>query len=686
MKRLLWSLLVIGGLLSAAEETELEFTEDGFIPLEILFKLPDGAGVSLSPDGKYLTGRRFQKHGKHAYDYVTFTYNLDNRKIKPIDDVFTHGVYWYEFASDNELIIRSTNHDLYRYNLDTEEKEIIVSGPYGTKINKHLSYCRIMDVLKSDPDHILFSSGIKGKFIHGIHQKFITKNLKSDNQINGVWKLNIHTGENEHLVNDVKQTSSWWLNGDLDVALAMSWPDMELENDGSFEDEDWDEINARKLFLIDDNQFSKELPIELGPTRNDMFTQFSSPVFSKSGKKLYYLSQIQTPNTSIMSLDLETMTSKVLKTDPNGNITQLIIDPYSKTLIGYGTPFGKGRHHYFDPGLQSIQDGLETAFPDDMPYLNQWDRNFERFVVYVDSSTSKGKYYLFDRKTNNLEPVYDPAPWLTGYTFSPMQVIQYEARDGLAIEGYLTLPANQHAKAPYPMVLLVHGGPWQMDTWGFNGWVQFLADRGYAVLQVNFRGSEGYGLEFMNMADEEWGKTMQDDLTDAVNWAIQQGHADRNCVAIMGASYGGYATVMGLIKTPELFKAGIAMAGLYDLTSRLEELEHYYGDDAEFSLDILREKIGDPEKNYDALKATSPIFHVNKIQAPILVTHGHEDRVVRIDQSFNLVRKLRDLNKVHDKHYLNRTGHSYGSEERRTHLGEKIEEFLREHMPSALMK
>ena len=256
-----------------------------------------------------------------------------------------------------------------------------------------------------------------------------------------------------------------------------------------------------------------------------------------------------------------------------------------------------------------------------------------------------------------------------------MKPISYKSRDGLTIHGYLTLPKNSPGKN-LPVIVNPHGGPWARDRWGFNSQVQFLANRGYAVLQMNFRGSTGYGREFWELGFKQWGKTMQDDITDGVHWLSDEGIADRDRIGIYGGSYGGYATLAGLAFTPELYACGIDYVGPSNLFTLLDSLPPYW----ELYRKMFYEMVGDPETDKELIEDISPFFHADRIKAPLFVAQGANDPRVNQAESDQIVEALES--KGIDVQYMlkENEGHGFRNEENRMDFYEAMIEFLDKHM------
>ncbi|MDO8630913.1 MAG: S9 family peptidase, partial [Phycisphaerales bacterium] len=256
-----------------------------------------------------------------------------------------------------------------------------------------------------------------------------------------------------------------------------------------------------------------------------------------------------------------------------------------------------------------------------------------------------------------------------------MKPISFAARDGLTVNGYLTLPPGVEPKN-LPMVLNVHGGPWARDNWGYDGQVQWLANRGYAVLQINYRGSTGYGKSFLNAADREWGGKMHDDLVDGVEWTIEQGVADGKRVAIFGGSYGGYATLVGLTFTPELFACGVDIVGPSNLITFQETIPPYWK-----PLEpILWQRVGHPVKDADFLKSRSPLFHVDKIVRPLLIAQGANDPRVKKSESLQMVEALKKAGKTVEYVEYPDEGHGFARPENRLNFFGRAERFLADHL------
>jgi dipeptidyl aminopeptidase/acylaminoacyl peptidase len=259
-----------------------------------------------------------------------------------------------------------------------------------------------------------------------------------------------------------------------------------------------------------------------------------------------------------------------------------------------------------------------------------------------------------------------------------MKPIQYQSRDALTIHGYLTLPLGRAPKN-LPVVINPHGGPWARDTWGFNPEVQFLANRGYAVLQMNFRGSTGYGRKFWEASFKQWGQKMQDDITDGVQWLIKQGIADPKRIAIYGGSYGGYATLAGVTFTPDLYAAAVDYVGVANMFTFMKTIPPYWKP----FLDMFHEMVGDPEKDKAMMEAVSPVMHAEKIKTPLLIAQGAHDPRVNKAESDQMVEALKKRGVDVEYMVKDNEGHGFHNEENRFDFYGAMEKFLDRHLRPA---
>lgn len=348
--------------------------------------------------------------------------------------------------------------------------------------------------------------------------------------------------------------------------------------------------------------------------------------------------------------------------------------PQRHQLLGVRYVTEGPRQYWFDPALGEVQRQVDAMHPDLTNMIVSLDQAEQRLLVLSWSDREPGIYSLVDLASQKVRVIGRRMPWIKPEQMAQMFPIECKARDGLALHGYLTLPSG-NAPKNLPLVMLVHGGPWVRDVWGFDALVQFLANRGYAVLQINYRGSVGYGTEFVDKGRAEVGGAIQDDIADAVRWAIQRGIADARRVAIMGASYGGYSTLFALAKTPELYRCGIDVAGVTDWPGlwKNRDKEEYKVAYAHWA-----ERVGDlkDEKILRRLTDASPVNFAEQIKAPLLIVHGDKDNTVPIEQAKTMVSALRKAGRKPETMYFDDLGHSIPRDKDGVEFLNKIEAFL----------
>ena len=333
---------------------------------------------------------------------------------------------------------------------------------------------------------------------------------------------------------------------------------------------------------------------------------------------------------------------------------------------------------WLDPELKKVQARIDRTFPDTINRIVSQSQNGRRMIVQSSGADETGTYFLYDLDKRIMSPIADPYAALAGKTLSKVEHVRYKARDGLQIPAYLTLPAGRPNKS-LPLIVMPHGGPFVRDKWQYDPWVQFLANRGYAVLQPNFRGSTGYGKAFVEAGEGQWGRKMQDDLDDGVRWLAAAGTIDPKRVCMMGASYGGYAALWAAARNPDVYRCAISFAGISDLDGMLRydkktfTAERYYRD--------WRDRVRG-EKKFD-LDSVSPLKAVSRISIPLLIAHGKDDRTVPVNQSVKLHEALEKAGKPHDYVIYEGEGHGFSKVENSVDFLKRIEAFLAKHNPAS---
>jgi dipeptidyl aminopeptidase/acylaminoacyl peptidase len=403
--------------------------------------------------------------------------------------------------------------------------------------------------------------------------------------------------------------------------------------------------------------------------------------FGRDGRSLVIHSALGSDMGRLVRVDARTGAElEVLASNPKSDVGDgirglgVILDPRTRSVAAVP----------FDPG-EPTWVGLEPEYRDDLariqravpgfPVLTSRDAADRRWIVAVERSDAPVSYVEYDRDSRAVKPLYSEAPGLASYTLAAKQLVTIPARDGLSLVSYLTLPPDRPARN-LPLVLLVHGGPWFRDTAVFDREVQLLANRGYAVLQVNYRGSTGFGVRFLNASTHEWGRGTQQDLYDAVQWAIAKGIADPRRVAAYGWSGGGYATLCALSQRPDLFACGVDGVGPGDLRTLFRSFPTYW----DGILSRWRRRVGDVEHDDAFNRERSPIYHVDAIRAPLLVGQGRNDPRVSIAQADTMVRALRAAGREVTYVVYPDEGHGFVRPENVLDFYGRVEEFLALHL------
>jgi dipeptidyl aminopeptidase/acylaminoacyl peptidase len=359
-------------------------------------------------------------------------------------------------------------------------------------------------------------------------------------------------------------------------------------------------------------------------------------------------------------------------------VLQPIKDEWTGRVIGAMYAADAYEYRYFSEENQALQAGLEKSFPGLSVHATSMDKAKDRVIVAVQGARLPPTYYFLDRKTHNATKILSAYPQLTEADLGEMKPYPYTARDGLEIPAYLTLPPGKQAKN-LPTVIMPHGGPDARDVVGFDWWAQFLANRGYAVLQPNYRGSKGYGRKFTEAGLHQWGRAMNDDIADGVKKLIADGIADPKRICIVGASYGGYAALAAATFTPDLYACAMSFAGVSDLSEFMFTQRSDTGKDSQ-GTSFWKSRIGSDWEDSDMLKATSPALHADRVKCPILLMHGEGDTTVRINQSAIEYQALKDAGK--DVTFIRVTGedHYLNFADTRIRMLKELEAFLKKNI------
>ncbi|MEE9502720.1 MAG: S9 family peptidase [Candidatus Aminicenantaceae bacterium] len=598
------------------------------IPMEDFFKNPEQSGYSLSPDGTHLA--LLKPWEKRMNVHVQ---KIGEETITRITGATERDIAGYFWANNSRIVYvqdkgGDENFRLYAVNIDgSDEKDLT---PFE-KVRVEL-----VDELKDDEKHMLISMN------------------KRDARVFDVYRIDIDSGEMEMIAENPGNVTAWMTDheGNLRVAITT------------------DGVNASVLYRdTEQEEFGIMITTSFKETLNPLFFTFDN-------KNLYVASNIGRDKTAIYEYDIEKKeTTKLLYEHPDVDVESLLKSDNRKVITGVYYYTEKGNYHFFDERREQLQRNLEERLPGYEVSLTDSSRDETKVLVRTRSDRSLGAYYYFDRSTDEFMKLADVSPWLIEDDLAEMKSIQYTSRDGLTIHGYLTLPKGVKAEN-LPVVVNPHGGPWARNTWGFNPEIQFLANRGYAVIQMNFRTSTGYGRKFWEAGFKQSGLAIQDDITDGVHWLIDQGIADPERIGIYGGSYGGYATLAGVAFTPDLYACGVDYVGIANWFTILTNIPPYW----EPMREMMYEMIGHPEKDKELLERTSPVFHADKIKAPLLVAQGANDPRVNKIESDQIVDALKERGIEVEYMVKENEGHGFRNEENRFDFYRAMEKFLTKHL------
>ncbi len=598
------------------------------IPLKNFFKNPEKTGYTLSPDGKYLAYLASSKSRLNVY-----VQKLGDKSATRVTNATERDIANYFWASNNRIV--------YVQDSKGDENFRLFAVDKNGKNQKDLTpfekvRVQIIDDLDNNDNEMVI----------GLNKRNPT--------VFDVYKIDINTGKMNMVQENPGNVTGWMTdhNGKLRIAYVMDGVETSLLYRNSEKD---------KFKNVITTSFKETL---------------APLLFTPDNKYLYMASNLGRDKSAIVKYDLANNKElNLIYEHPEVDVENIRYSKKRKLLTGTSFVTWKTQYHFFDKKAELLQKEIEKRLPGYEVRIADTDKEEDKIIIRTFSDKSKGAYYFYDLKTKEFNKLSDVSPWLDEKQMSDMKPVTYKSRDGLTINGYLTLPKGYEVKN-LPVIVNPHGGPWARDHWGFDPEVQFLANRGYAVLQMNFRGSTGYGRKFWEASFKQWGKTMQDDISDGVNWLIKEGIADPKKVGIYGGSYGGYATLAGLAFSPELYACGVDYVGVSNLFTFLNTIPPYWKP----MLKMMQEMVGDPEKDKELLQSASPVFHVDKIKAPLFIAQGAHDPRVNKDESDQMVKALKE--KGIDVPYMvkDNEGHGFHNEENRFDFYQAMEKFFAKYL------
>lgn len=625
--------------------------DDALIPREVLFGNPDKTRVQLSPDGSKIS---YLAPANGVLN--VWVGPADNTEAAmPITNDTERGIRFYGWAYTNDHIIYLQDQggdeqwQVYSVNLSSGETRNLtpfegISAGIGTLSHKY-------------PDEIVVAINNRNASFHDIY------------------RVNIKTG-NMTLIQENNEFLGSYVDNDYNVRFAVK-----MTPDG-----------GKEIFEPAGN--GSWTPIMKIGMEDERTTNILG--FDRTGEVMYMADSRDRDTAALYALNLKTGDKTLLAEDPKSDLNwvwtyeiiglyvpQILVHPTEKNVQAAAFNYERVHWQVIDPAIAHDLEYLEKVDDGDFHIVS---RTLDDSAWIVDYTVDNGpkRYYYYDRNKGEARFLFTGFSRLDGRPLARMNPIVIKSRDGLNLVSYYTLPLNCDSNndsipdKPLPMVLFVHGGPWIRDDWGYSSDHQWLANRGYAVLSVNFRGSTGFGKNFTNAGNMEWGRKMQDDLLDAVDFAVQKGIADPNRVAIMGGSYSGYAALAGMTFSPEIFVCGIDICGISNLTDWMESFPPYWGS----VIDLMAIRVGDvrTEEGRKLLAERSPINYVDLIQRPLLIAQGVNDPRARQNESDKIVQAMQTKNlKVTYVLYPDE-GHGFARSENRLSFYAVAEAFLSQHL------
>ena len=600
------------------------------IPRDVLFGNPERAAPQISPNGKLLAWIAPDQGVLNVW-VRSLGGTSDDRVVTSDRKRGIRNFFWQQDSS----------HILYTQDSGGDENWRLYQTDFASKETRDLTPFE-----KVQAQVIAASPRVPGSLLIGLN--------KRNAQLHDVYRLDLATGTLDVDTENPGDVMGWTADEDLNVRASEA-----ISPDGGAI------IRVRDTAKSPWREFQK-----WGP--DDSFGGVSG--FSGDGKTLRLLSSVNAETSRLIEADLATGEQKVIASDDRYDAGAVMTHPHTAKLEA--VQFRRARNEWkaLDPAIEADFAALRKVKNGDFSIVSRDDTDHTWIVAFV-VDDAPVTYYAWDRQAKKETFLFTNRPKLEKFALSNMKPVSFPARDGLKLEGYLTTPKGA-PEGKLPLVLNVHGGPWARDSWGLNNEAQWLANRGYAVLQVNFRGSTGYGKNHVNAGDREWGGKMHDDLIDGVKWAVDSGVADPKRIAIYGGSYGGYAALVGASFTPDVFACAVDIVGPSSIATLIKSIPPYWKP----FLAVFNRRVGNLETEEAFLDSRSPITKVDAIKIPLLVAQGANDPRVKQAESEAIVAAVRKKGKDVEYLLFGDEGHGFARPENRMAYYASAEAFLAKHL------
>ena len=628
---------------STSQQTTSQNSMDAkLIPRDVLFGNPQRAQARLSPDGKYLSF------------------------VAPVDDVLNVWVGPADDIAQAKPVTKEKVRPVRSHDWTYDSKHILYPQDTNGNENFHLFATNVESGETKDLTPI---DGVRAE-VQEISPKFPTEILVGlndrDKQLHDVWRVNIETGEKQ-LVQQNPGVAGYLTDDDFNVRLALNYTptggQVWLLPEGEGDAKKWKEFQ----------EFGPEDAMNSGPAG-----------FDKTARTLYFQDSRNRDTSGLFAMNLDDGKVSLIADDPRADAGGVLAHPTEKNIQAVSFDYSRNEWKILDPAIKADFDFLKGVEDGEIIVSDRTLDDKQWIVAFMLDDGPVKTYRYIRSPERKIEFLFNNRDDLADYPLVKMHTPVIKSRDGLNLVSYLSLPPGSDTNGdgkpdkPLPMVLNVHGGPWARDSWGLNPYHQWLANRGYAVLSVNYRGSTGFGKNFINAANGEWSGKMHDDLLDAVKWAVDEGVADKEKVAIMGGSYGGYATLVGMTYTPDVFAAGVDIVGPSSLVTLLQNIPPYW---APF-MPVMKVRVGDvdTEEGRAALLKRSPLELVDKIKKPLLIGQGANDPRVTQLEADQIVKAMQEHNIPVTYVLYPDEGHGFARPENRMSFNAVTEAFLAEQL------